>query len=94
MTTQIGYKIYRKISQITNCQLDRLLNYRIEKQNFYLKKGYKLNLKEPKSFCVKVIWKKVYDRNPLLPLTADKYLVRCYIEDVLGKVKSDNIIVP
>ena len=94
VATQIGYKIYCKICQIANCQLDRLLNYRIEKQRFYQKKGYKLNLREPKSFCEKVIWKKVYDRNPLLPLTADKYLVRCYIEDVLGKIKADNIIVP
>jgi hypothetical protein len=93
MANRIDHRIFNRLCKITNCQLDRLLNYKIEMQKFYLKKGYKLNLREPKSFCEKVIWKKIYDRNPLLQVTADKYRVRYYIKDVLGKDRAEEILV-
>lgn len=71
-----------------------LSGYAIEKRRFYKKLGYKLNLKNPKSFNEKIVWKKIHDRNPLLPITADKYGVRQYLKDVLGEKNANEILVP
>jgi len=81
-------------NRITNYNLDRYLGYRIEKHRFYLRKGYNLNLKNPRSFCEKLVWKKIHDKNPLLLITADKYLVRNYIHEVLGKNEAEIILIP
>jgi len=58
--------------------------YEDEKQRFKTMQGYELNLDNPKSFNEKVVCKKLFDRNPLLPITADKYRVRNYIRDKIG----------
>lgn len=47
---------------------------------FRLKCGYRLNLKEPRTYNEKLQWIKLYDRNPLMPKCCDKYTVREYIE--------------
>ncbi|MCJ7657240.1 MAG: hypothetical protein MUO55_05620, partial [Candidatus Atribacteria bacterium] len=60
----------------------------------YKEVGYKLNLKNPKSYNEKIVWKKINDRNPLLPITADKYKVRSYIKKVLGEEKVKEILIP
>jgi len=73
---------------------NRISNYQLEKVKFYKSLGYSLNLKNPRSFNEKIFWKKVYDRNPLLPVTADKYLIRSYIKKVLGEDIAKNILVP
>ena len=69
-------------------------NYYYEKRIFYKRLGYHLNLKNPQSFSEKVIWKKIYDRNPLLPITADKYKVRSYVKEVLGEEEANEILIP
>ena len=74
--------------------LNKISNYQIEKIRFYKKTGYKLNLRNPRSFNEKIIWKKIYDRNPLLPLTSDKYQVRPYIKDILGEDTAKEILIP
>ncbi|MBN2395652.1 MAG: glycosyl transferase, partial [Candidatus Atribacteria bacterium] len=74
------------INKITRCQLEKI--------SFYKHFGYPLNLKKPKSFNEKIAWKKVYDRNPLLPITADKYEVRSYLKEVLGEQKAKEILIP
>ncbi|RJE48979.1 MULTISPECIES: ATP-grasp fold amidoligase family protein [unclassified Dehalobacter] len=48
---------------------------------FFLKKGYKLNLSNPRTFNEKINWIKLYYRNDLIPICADKYTVRQYVED-------------
>lgn len=48
---------------------------------FFLKKGYKLNLSNPVTFNEKLNWIKLYDKNELIPICADKYTVRQYVED-------------
>jgi len=58
--------------------------YEDEKQRFKSKQGYELNLDNPQSFNEKVVCKKLFDRNPLLVLTADKYRVRQYIREKIG----------
>lgn len=56
--------------------------------------GYKLNLENPSTFNEKVQWKKLYDRNPLLPVTADKYRVRGYIRSRLGAGRAEQVLIP
>ena len=47
---------------------------------FRLKCGYKLNLKNPKTYNEKIQWIKLHDLNPLMPKCCDKYAVREYVE--------------
>jgi hypothetical protein len=74
--------------------VQRLKGYKKERQRVYDKIGYYPNFKDPKSFNEKILWKKIYDRNPLLPIIADKYRVREYLKDVLGQKKAQEIIIP
>lgn len=56
-----------------------------------LKKWYKkrtgkiLNLENPQTFNEKIQWLKLYDNSPLKTRLADKYLVREWIEEKIGK---------
>jgi len=74
--------------------INRISNYQLEKIIFYKKLGYPLNLKNPQSYNEKIVWKKINDRNPLLPITADKYQVRSYIKKILGDEKAKEILIP
>ena len=74
--------------------LNKLTNYAIEKRRFKRSLGYSLNLKNPRSFNEKVVYKKIYDRNPLLTKTADKYKVREYVKKVLGEKEGEKILIP
>lgn len=71
-----------------------LTNYHKERSRFLEKMGYPLDLKNPKSFSHHIVYKKIYDRNPILPILADKYAVRHYIEKVLGEAESKKILIP
>ena len=73
---------------------DKLQNYKNLKSLFQKKMKYELNLASPLSYNEKIIWKKLFDRNPLLTVTADKYKVRSYIRQVLGEDKANEILVP
>lgn len=48
---------------------------------FRLKTGYELNLKNPVTYNEKLQWLKLYYRNELIPICADKYTVRKYVKD-------------
>ena len=74
--------------------LNKIFGYHYTKRRFYKKLGHPLNLRYPKSFNEKLFWKKIYDRNPLLPVTADKYRVRSYIKAVLGEEKAKELLIP
>jgi hypothetical protein len=73
---------------------DKFLNYRNLKKEFLEKMNYELNIDSPRSYNEKIIWKKLFDRNPLLTVTADKLLVREYIKDVLGVKPANEILIP
>lgn len=47
---------------------------------FRIKQGYRLNLKNPKTYNEKIQWIKLYDKNPLMPKCVDKYTVREYVK--------------
>lgn len=69
---------------------EQLFGYPFLHSLFSKKLEYNLNLKNPSSFNEKLNLKKLKDRNPLLTLTADKYLVR---EFVSSRV-SEDILIP
>lgn len=48
---------------------------------FRLKMGYRLDLKNPKTFNEKLQWIKLFDKNEDKPRCADKYTVRKYVEE-------------
>ncbi|MDB5195559.1 MAG: hypothetical protein JWO84_743 [Parcubacteria group bacterium] len=72
---------------------EHLTQYRSTRRTFKEKMGYDLDLAHPKSLNEKIVWKKLYDRNPLLVPTSDKYAVRAYVEEVLG-AEGTEILVP
>ncbi|WP_083914882.1 ATP-grasp fold amidoligase family protein [Alkalispirochaeta alkalica] len=73
---------------------EKIFGYPQLKRKFKKRTGYTLNLKSPKSFNEKINWKKIHDRNPLLPIVADKYRVRGYLKDVLGEEKANEVLIP
>lgn len=71
-----------------------LTDHYFERKLFESGNGYKLQLAPPKSFNQKIVWKKLYNRNPLLTVTADKYKVRKFVRNVLGTRHANEILVP
>jgi len=67
--------------------------YEDEKQRFKKIQGYELNLENPQSFNEKIVYKKLFDRNPLLVITADKYRARQYIRKKIGW-EAENYLIP
>ena len=74
--------------------LNKLTFYGLERKQFHKVLSYWPDIKNPRSLNEKILWKKIYDRNPLLPITADKYQARSYIKDVLGERTAKEILIP
>lgn len=55
------------------------------KRRFKKEMGYSLNLNDPKTFNEKLQWLKLYDRNPVYTDMVDKYKVKEYIGNIIGK---------
>ena len=47
--------------------------------------GKSLNLENPRTFNEKIQWIKLYDRDPLMTLYADKYEIRKVVENKIGR---------
>jgi len=86
--------VVRKVSRATYSVTQRVLNYPNERKLFLTNHGYPLDLKNPRSFNEKIIWRKIYDRNLLFPRVTDKYLVHEYIRAKLGTQQADDILIP
>jgi hypothetical protein len=71
-----------------------LTGYAHERRAFQSRQGYPLDLANPRSFSEKICWRKIYDRNPLLPCVVDKYAVRKYVADTLGERRAHSVLVP
>ena len=52
---------------------------------FPRKVGYKLNLKNPRTFNEKLNWLKLYNRKPEYTMMVDKYAVKDYVAKTIGK---------
>ena len=55
------------------------------KMRYKLCIGRPLNLNEPKTFNEKIQWLKIYNRDPLYTVMADKVLVKKYVSDIIGE---------
>jgi hypothetical protein len=81
----------RKLFSHIICKLDSTILYRkipdvlFLKCRYYLATGEKLNLKNPRNYNEKIQWLKIYNRNPLYTKLADKYEVRDYVAEKIGK---------
>lgn len=76
------YKMYFTIEGKYTCILpDKMYLKKVYK----VRTGKKLNLKNPKTFTEKSNWLKLYDRNPLYTIMADKYKAREYIAEKVGE---------
>jgi len=63
-----------------------------EQDRFKYHVGHDLNLRHPRSYNEKIACKKLFDRNPLLPLTTDKYRMRSFVRSVLGYAAEEHFI--
>lgn len=54
------------------------------KMLFRLKMGYKLNLKDPKTYSEKLMWLKLYDHKPEYTKLVDKYAVKEIVAQKIG----------
>ena len=52
---------------------------------YFFKLGKKLDLKDPKTFTAKLQWLKLYNRHPEYTKMVDKYEVKNYVSEILGK---------
>ena len=75
---KINKNICYKIARIIPDELYLKIIYRIK-----LKK--KLNLKKPRTFNEKLQWLKLYDRKEIYTTMVDKYEVKKYVADIIGK---------
>jgi len=87
-------KIYRLIDYNLFLILERISNYKNERQRFYKRLGYQLNLKTPKSFNEKLVWKKLFIRNELLTTSADKFEAKKYVVKIFGKKLAKEHLIP
>lgn len=54
-------------------------------RKYQKKVGVKLDFKNPQTFSSKIQWLKLNDKNPMYTKCADKYRVREYVEEKIGK---------
>lgn len=87
-------RVLQKLKRAAFTLTQWLLNYPSERAIFQSIHGYPLNLRHPRSFNEKIVWKKLHDRNPLLPRVTDKFLVRNYVREKLGAQKAEKILIP
>lgn len=85
---------YNRFVGLAFLTLEKYTGFPREKKRFLQKKGYKPNLTEPLTLSEKLMWKKIHDRNPILPVTADKFRARSYLEEVLGPDRAAEILIP
>lgn len=64
-----------------------------EKVHFFVSHFHWLDLKDPKTFNEKICAKKLFDRNPLLPVLADKHRARDFVRERLG-AEGEEILIP
>lgn len=70
--------------------------YRIieQRRKFFRSHGYRLGLDNPMTYNEKIMWRKIFDRNPLFPKLSDKLCARSYVLEKLGQTEGEAILVP
>lgn len=82
----IGYFLIHPVKLLYDIYRFQIIPEKIFiKRRFQKILGYKLNLENPKTFNEKIQWLKLNERKSLHTLCADKYAVREYIKEKIGK---------
>ncbi len=76
------YKKYFTVEGLYTCILPDKIYL---KKLYKVRTGKKLNLRNPKTFCEKGNWLKLYDRRPEYTIMVDKYKARKYIAERIGE---------
>lgn len=90
MKLKLDHKVYKKIYRFNEmCGLQKVIN-RIPDKNYLniiyrLQLGRNLNLEDPQTYNEKLQWLKLNDQNDMYTKLADKYEVRKYVEEKIGK---------
>lgn len=83
--SDLGYYSLRPFYILYEIGLRFIPDKLIIKRSFKKHMGYDLDLKNPKTLNEKINWLKLYDRSSLHTLVSDKYKVRSYVEEKIGK---------
>jgi hypothetical protein len=73
---------------------DRLIGFPLERRRAASQLRYVPDILNPQTFNEKVLWRKIFDRNPLIPATLDKVRVRAYVHDRLGSRRATEVLLP
>lgn len=79
-------RIYSKVKKTIAICFDFLLTDKmrisLSYRNIF---GQRINWKNPQTYNEKIQWMKLYDRNPLYTVLADKYSVKDYVANIIGE---------
>jgi len=83
--TQIGHILLRIIRKCFFYLKPLIFSDKsIIKRQYKKHHGFNPNIKNPRRFTEKIQWLKLYDRNPILTLCADKYMNREFVKKRIG----------
>jgi hypothetical protein len=75
-------------------RMERLTGFPLELRRAAAQLGYWPDIRSPRTFNEKVLWRKLYDRNPLFPATMDKVRARDYVRAQLGDDRAAELLLP
>lgn len=77
--------LYMVLNQVEYLKRHFVNPEKVLKRVFKERMGYDLDLQNPKTFSEKLQWLKLYYHNPLYTTLVDKYEVKQYVADQIGK---------
>ncbi len=78
-------KTYQKYFTIQHPETYILSDKSFIKKIYKERMGKEINLSDPKTFCEKQNWLKLYDRKPIYTVMVDKYLAREFVAERIGE---------
>ena len=76
---------YRKYFTIQHPETYVLSDKSFIRKLYKKRLGKKINLSNPRTFCEKQNWLKLYDRKPIYTVMVDKYLARNFVAERIGE---------
>jgi hypothetical protein len=83
--SDVGYYLTRPLYKVYELILKCISDETIVKNSFKKHMGYSIDLDNPETLNEKINWLKLYNKNDLQTLVADKYKVRDYVTNKIGK---------
>lgn len=78
-------KTYQKYFTVQHPETYILSDKSFIKKLYKERMGKEINLSNPKTFCEKQNWLKLYDRKPIYTVMVDKYLAREFVAERIGE---------